>query len=398
MHRKFKLCTGVAGTAAAVIELAGGCVYKTPAVGAGSVLADVATVSSNNVWAVGTDTDSGGHSHALIEHFDGHAWSISFLPYYAGAGLTSITAVSATDIWAVGNGHTAHWTGRMWSTQSFPDPGGLVVSVVEHGHGGLVMGLAQNPVSGKPEVVTHAPAGWQPAVIPTPPVPTSGRPCDHTVNVGSLTVETQNDLWVAGSVSNPTNNQSPSCPYLAHWNGSAWSTYAVASPPGTTGGGLSAISARSSNDVWAVGYAQGQDANSQSFFDSGIAVHWNGQSWQNVCGTYCGSIVNDVDARGDGVWAVGSDGGNSSQNYFMQIQRWTGTGWARQVVQKVNVVKPPNANSWLNFLTGVSSSGGTVASVGYFVEDGSRNGFVLGGSPSGNVEKLAPLVDVRPDK
>ena len=141
---------------------------------------------------------------------------------------------------------------------------------------------------------------------------------------------------------------------------------------------MTSISARTPNDVWAVGYAQGQDTNSQSFFDSGIAVHWNGQSWQNVCGAYCGSVVNDVDARGDGVWAVGSDGGNSSQNYFMQIQRWTGTGWARQAVQKVNVVKPPNANSWLNFLSGVSSNGGTVASVGYFVSDSTRQGFTLG--------------------
>ena len=218
MSHKLKMWTGLVAAAASIAGLASGCVYKTPAVGTGSVLADVATVSSDNIWAVGTDTDSGGHSHALVEHFDGHAWNLSFLPYYAGPGFTSITAVSATDIWAVGNGHTAHWTGRMWSTQSFPDPGGLVVSVVEHGHGGLVMGLAQNPVSGKPEVLTHAPAGWQPSTIPTPPVPTSGRPCDHTVSVGSLTVETASDLWVAGSVVNDPNNRTASCPYLAHWN------------------------------------------------------------------------------------------------------------------------------------------------------------------------------------
>src|SRR3954454_5987047 len=62
----------------------------------------IASVSSNDVWAVGSSGPFTG-SVTLREHWDGNAWSVVPGP---DAGITSslgsVAALSTTDIWAVG--------------------------------------------------------------------------------------------------------------------------------------------------------------------------------------------------------------------------------------------------------------------------------------------------------
>ena len=103
-------------------------------------LSGVTAISANNAWAVGNgfnnvhDTSASVANKAVIEHWNGTAWSIVASP----AGLISvdrISAASATDIWAsaeapqqtVGGvpvpvARTLHWNGTAWS--ALPGPTG----------------------------------------------------------------------------------------------------------------------------------------------------------------------------------------------------------------------------------------------------------------------------------
>jgi hypothetical protein len=95
-------------------------------------LSGVTAISANNAWAVGNgfnnvhDTSASVANKAVIEHWNGTAWSIVASP----AGLISvdrISAASATDIWAIGEAlqtiggnpvpvpRTLHWDGTAWS-------------------------------------------------------------------------------------------------------------------------------------------------------------------------------------------------------------------------------------------------------------------------------------------
>jgi hypothetical protein len=99
----------------------------------------VAALSTNNVWAVGTRTVSG----AVIEHWNGTAWKVVTSPNTGThSNLNSISAISPTDIWAVGctacgdvgGGAPAlveHWNGTAWSINPTPiEFGGVSANTV----------------------------------------------------------------------------------------------------------------------------------------------------------------------------------------------------------------------------------------------------------------------------
>src|SRR5260370_3260816 len=68
-------------------------VVRSPGVG---TLTGVASISANDVWAVG-DSSSG----TLTEHWNGTAWSIVPSPTVANGKFLGVAAVSTNDVWAV---------------------------------------------------------------------------------------------------------------------------------------------------------------------------------------------------------------------------------------------------------------------------------------------------------
>jgi hypothetical protein len=91
------------------------------------------------VWAVGTYGTLFGVYYTLIEHWNGHAWSIvtSPSPWSAGSMLNGVVDISASDAWAVGvysNNHftsqtlTEHWNGSSWSVVKSPNVATLPTS------------------------------------------------------------------------------------------------------------------------------------------------------------------------------------------------------------------------------------------------------------------------------
>src|SRR5437773_384224 len=89
-------------------------------------LSDVTCTSASDCWAVGhyIINSPGSPSQALIEHWDGAAWSIVNSPNTSTTQdnqLFDVTCTSASNCWAVGDYRdrsrtlTEHWNGTAWS-------------------------------------------------------------------------------------------------------------------------------------------------------------------------------------------------------------------------------------------------------------------------------------------
>jgi hypothetical protein len=98
---------------------------------ASNVLTGVANLTSNNGWAVGYTTDQGS-SQALIEHWNGQAWTPATTPSIGTSSrLNGMAATSDRNIWAVGesgSGGAAHtlaefFDGNNWTVIPSPDGG-----------------------------------------------------------------------------------------------------------------------------------------------------------------------------------------------------------------------------------------------------------------------------------
>jgi hypothetical protein len=69
-----------------------------------SILADVAAVSSQDVWAVGPGSNVPREARPLIVHWDGRSWRVQHTPLQRlRATLNGLAVLSPSDIWAAGN-------------------------------------------------------------------------------------------------------------------------------------------------------------------------------------------------------------------------------------------------------------------------------------------------------
>jgi hypothetical protein len=116
--------------------------FKGPTLGDdGSELNDVAAVSPSEVWAVG-DEDFGGipdETAAVVDHWNGKRWSVN-PGSFSAASLESASAVSAHDVWAVGKADAEHggeairhWNGRSWKADKGADQGATLQAVAAVG-------------------------------------------------------------------------------------------------------------------------------------------------------------------------------------------------------------------------------------------------------------------------
>lgn len=253
----------------------------------------VTVISPTNVWAVGGMSIPGQVAHSLIEHWDGTSWSVVPSPASepAAASLAGISAASRSDIWAVGASSgpsgiqtlTEHWNGTRWS------------------------------------------------VVPGAPLLATG----HNFLSGVAAV-TATDAWAVGRMF-----RHPS-PVIEHWNGSGWTQ--VAQPVGGYDSSLNSISAVTATDIWAVG---------EQNLNQTVTEHWNGTSWTllpspSVTANNAQDTLSGVAALGSAdVWAVGSTLQGFVANNTLALH-WNGNDW--QIV--------PSATSGGDFLNAVAGTAG----------------------------------------
>jgi hypothetical protein len=281
----------------------------------------VATLSANNIWAVGEFSDSSdpNSGQTLIEHWNGSQWSVVPSPntQHTLNVLSGVAAASPNDIWAVGyatdsgpnpnfspflvDTHTLieHWNGSQWSIVPSPNPG--------------------MPVALLPGVVT-------------------------TLNVlNGVAAVSPNNVWAVGySVINMTNNQASSQQVLLldalieHWDGRHWSV--VKSPAtGFFTNTLNGVMAISANNIWAVGFSFGTP---NGFTQDPLIEHWDGSRWSIVQNPDTGSPYNSLTSIAavspTDIWAVGwsNQFGISSHAAQTLIEHWDGSRWT--IVQSPN--------------------------------------------------------------
>jgi hypothetical protein len=155
--------------------------------------------------------------------------------------------------------------------------------------------------------------------------------------VTALSAVSSNDVWATGNFTIPGTQTSNGL--ILHWTGSQWSI--VPNPnPGTKSYFIKAVSAISTNDVWNVGFTA--DKNGDNHMT--LTEHWNGSQWSIIpspnAGTQDNFLLGVVAISTSNVWAVGL--GISRSGGSTQILHWNGTRWS--------IVPSPNPGSTFYYL------------------------------------------------
>ena len=236
-------------------------------------LLGVAGTSAADIWAVGTTPATTLPGRTLTEHWNGVGWRVvPSLSPGTGKGrdsvLSGVAAVTRTDVWAVGSyssgpdalnpttfGLIEHWNGKRW---------------------------------------TRVPC-----------------PCSHSLDgvpaLAGIAAVSRSDIWAVGS--------GVGRPLIVHWNGKKWRRQFL---PGNAENELTAVSATSARNAWAVGIDVAND--------HALTAHWNGKTWSYVRNPNPAhfNVLRGVAAisRTD-AWAVGQ---NSVKE--VKIERWNGSMWS----------------------------------------------------------------------
>jgi hypothetical protein len=188
----------------------------------GAVLLAVSVRSASDVWAVGYRLSDDG-TKTLIEHWDGHAWSIvpSADPSGSDNELAGVSALAADDVWTVGYATTPtgdrtlveHWDGHTWSVVDSPNPGGQAA-------------------------------------------------------LAAVSFSSPTDGWAVGS----KGVSAVTTALALHWDGHTWS---VKTTPNLSNkeNQLLEVDARAPGDVYAVGYHDDGTGHRT------LVMHWNGTAW-----------------------------------------------------------------------------------------------------------------------
>ena len=306
------MAAGQAATAAT-----GWTVVTVPQTGVATVLYGAFARTGTDVWAVGRQFGPSGQPAPppVAYHWNGSAWSLLTMPVLpAAASLAAVSASSATDAWAVGwtGGYThialtEHWDGSAWSR--VPGPGSSAKLFALRGVADLSPASAY-AIGTDPGVAYHWDGtAWRTVTLP-----------DTSFVASAITAVSAADIWLVGSGSAGAE--------AMDFNGTAWTVVPVQRPSANTPV-LDGIAAVAANDIWAVGEVKSA---------SGLAVgtlteHWDGSAWSIVpsptpAGTF--PTLTAVAARGSGdVYAVGSAQSGGSGAAQGLILRWNGSAWSQ---------------------------------------------------------------------
>jgi hypothetical protein len=115
--------------------------------------------------------------------------------------------------------------------------------------------------------------------------------------LAGISARTSSDVWAVGF----RNTSSGNVAYTQHWDGTVWRQVAT---PGTADATLTAVSAASESDVWAAGslYSGGDNYS--------YLLHFDGKSWQvasQPAAKVHGQLVSVATVGADDAYAVGSE-------------------------------------------------------------------------------------------
>lgn len=237
-------------------------------------LQDVAALSPDNVWAVGSYNNGvtfpNNTNSKLILHWDGKVWKVSMK---GGIGqLNGVWATGPNDVWAVGEmgrGQNAgvsvvhHWNGTGWSETPIGTP--FLNDVVALSPDDVwIAGSAIYHWDGRQWALSERNTGEKFGLLALAP----------------------NNIWAVG--------QAPVGAEAVHWDGTSWK----ATPAGADRGAKPlSVAALGQNDFWAVG-----------LYEAGaLMLHWDGSNWAGIPNPIPGfnTEMHSVIKVGEELWAAG---------------------------------------------------------------------------------------------
>jgi hypothetical protein len=233
-----------------------------------SLLYGVTAVSPHDVWAVGLQQDNAGRFATLVEHYDGHSWTLvpAIDPGKAGNAFYAVASGGQDDVWAVGqrNDPTAdralveHFDGHGWSVveNAAGAPSGLLDAVTVQNGRVLAAGQTDDAIQEAHPLVAEARSGSVAYQVLTG----VGGPFS---NLNGITLDRNGQEWVTGTTFDPkgTYDGAPGGvqqTLVATSDRSGW--HAVAAPsPGTADRVLGQV-VPSGDDLITVGYLKEPNA------------------------------------------------------------------------------------------------------------------------------------------
>ena len=230
----------------------------------GVQLHDVYAIAPDDVWADGWELDADFDHVPIVYHYDGAAWTPTAdpLPQFRDGDVpperefTAISAYAHDDVWAVGSAENysaplaEHWDGKTWSVVSpeIHEPGETLLDVHATGPDTAVAISSSG-------LFRYNGSQWR-----------RDRHFPTEYDLGAVDEPTRGNAWIVGQQDGRT--------AILHGDRSHWRR--VQSPNrGSNPNWLQAVDARTSDDVWAVGFV----APSFYAFSTTLIEHWDGTSW-----------------------------------------------------------------------------------------------------------------------
>jgi hypothetical protein len=334
-------------------------IVPAPQSAGGSRATSTVVTGPSEAWLAGYRQAGKGPYQALIERFSPKGWTIASSAPVASGDTTFLNGLAATgpsDVWTVGSdtnssftttqGLIEHWNGQSWtrSTGAAGEPAGstLVAVSADNGSDAWAVGYSRDPSTFWTSPLIERWNGSRWSVVSG----ASSYPVGPYNRLETVVALSASDIWALG-----VTGRHPG-PVFEHFNGATWSI--VPQPASGYDTYLDAITARASNDIWAVGGTNVTDT---------LIEHWDGVAWHivpspNVTGP--GSVSNvltGVSSLGAGdVWAVGSSL-HSGATYSTLAEHWDGSSWT------ITPAPSPQPSAALNAVSGLP--GGRLFAVGW---------------------------------
>jgi hypothetical protein len=310
-------------------------------------LAAVDFASSRQGWAVGHHDPFDGGITPLVVRFDAHSFeAVQDLPRLRGSVfLNGVSTPRRAEVFVAGSQVKGHnrweavvfrWDGRTWERMPTPPTRrDALLNGIEALSPRNVWAVGRMEAANGDErtlVLHYDGRRWARVPAPTPFL-AAPYPTGHYANLTGVSARSPDDMWAIGNYA----NDDISRPFVLHWDGRTWTRVQLPAwitqpgPPRIPGAQseheFSGVDALAPDDVWVVGRRLGPTKGSTA-----VLVHHDGRTWRKVqSADYQGiEVLHGVEAvAAKEVWAVGVRWVVERGYGFPLALRWDGSTWAR---------------------------------------------------------------------